>query len=53
MTAKKKIKISPNAILTTVVLIGTGVVLVKLFKVATEYEKIAKNIQQKGIISSL
>lgn len=53
MAVKKKLKISPNAVLTTAVLIGTGIVLYKLFKVATEYEKIAKNIQTKGIISSL
>jgi hypothetical protein len=53
MRAKKKIKISPNAILTTGVLIGTGFVLYKVFKVASEYEKIAKNIQAKGIISNL
>jgi hypothetical protein len=53
MAAKKKLKISPNTILTTGVLIGTGIVLYKLFSVATEYEKIAKNIQTKGLISNL
>lgn len=51
--AKKKIKISPNTVLTSVVLVGTGIVLYKLFKVASEYEKLAKNIQTKGIINSL
>jgi hypothetical protein len=51
--AKKKIKISPNTVLTSVVLVGTGIVLYKLFKVATEYEKLAKNIQTKGLINSL
>jgi hypothetical protein len=51
--AKKKIRISPNTILTTVVLIGTGIVLVKLFKVADEYQKIAKNVQTKGLINAL
>jgi hypothetical protein len=50
---KKKLKISPNTILTTAVLIGTGVVLYKLFKVADEYEKIAKNVQTKGLINTL
>jgi hypothetical protein len=53
MAAKKKIKISPNTVLTSVVLIGTGIVLYKLFSVATEYEKIAKNIQTKGLINTL
>jgi hypothetical protein len=53
MAAKKKLKISPNNVLTTVVLIGSGIVLYKLFQVATEYQKIAKNIQTKGIINSL
>jgi hypothetical protein len=51
--AKKKIKISPNTVLTSVVLVGTGIVLYKLFKVASEYEKLAKNIQTKGLINSL
>jgi hypothetical protein len=53
MAAKKKLKISPNTILTTAVLIGTGVVLYKLFQVANEYQKIAKNVQTKGLINSL
>lgn len=53
MAAKKKIKISPNTILTTGVLIGTGIVLYKLFQVADHYEKIAKNIQTKGLINTL
>jgi hypothetical protein len=53
MAAKKKLKISPNTILTTAVLIGTGVVLYKLFQVADEYQKIAKNVQTKGLINSL
>jgi hypothetical protein len=50
---KKKLKISPNTVLTTLVLIGTGVVLVKLYKVADEYQKIAKNVQTKGLINTL
>lgn len=51
--AKKKIKISPNTVLTSAVLIGSGIVLYKLFQVANEYEKLAKNIQTKGLINSL
>lgn len=51
--AKKKLKISPNNVLTFGVLVGTGFVLYKLYKVAGEYEKIAKNIQTKGLISNL
>lgn len=53
MAAKKKLKISPNTVLTTGILIGTGIVLYKLYKVAGEYEKIAKNVQTKGIINAL
>jgi hypothetical protein len=53
MAAKKKLKISPNAILTTAVLIGTGVVLYKLYNLANEYEKIAKNVQTKGLLNTL
>lgn len=51
--AKKKPKINANTILTTGVLFGTGIVLYKLFKVAGEYEKIAKNVQTKGLINTL
>jgi hypothetical protein len=50
---KKKTKISPNTVLTTGVLIATGIVLYKLYNVASEYEKIAKNIQTKGLINTL
>lgn len=53
MAAKKKLKISPNTVLTSAVLIGSGIVLYKFFQVANEYEKLAKNIQNKGLINSL
>jgi hypothetical protein len=51
--AKKKIKISPNQVLTFGVLLGAGVVLYKFYKLAGEYETIAKNIKTKGLISTL
>lgn len=53
MAAKKKIKVNPNAILTTGVLIGTGIVLFKLYQVANEYQELAKNVKTKGLINTL